>query len=337
MRRKGFTLVELLVVIGIIAVLLGLLLPALNAVRRAAQKVLCGTNLSGLGRAIMLYANDHNQDYPRAGIAGNCKWGLTGEIRDYDAQDGKQYSPSGVTITSSLFLLVKYADVSPKQFVCKGDVGTKEFKLSDAGENLSKDVKDITYVWDFGDIGDTALFPGRYNSYAFHDPYEYNDESYEGYPLGSYSSPSCPLMADRNPYLDKNAEGYIDGKGGEKKPEWGGADTSATPAIPDHYLDDDLTGNAAAHQRDGQNVLFNDAHVRFEDFPNVGLARDNIWKYWPDPENPPDVGEDRELGEVPYKGFSGSSKDADGQGGSAGEGDAFLVSETNNRTVEAAE
>ena len=80
MRRKCFTLVELLVVIGIIAVLMGILLPALSAVKRTAQRVVCGSNLAGIGKAMLLYANEYGGDYPRAGGPGST-WGTTGRDR----------------------------------------------------------------------------------------------------------------------------------------------------------------------------------------------------------------------------------------------------------------
>ena len=41
--------------------------------------------------------------------------------------------------------------------------------------------------------------------------------------------------------------------------------------------------NSFAHQREGQNVLFNDAHVTFEATANVGTDNDNIWQKWPSP------------------------------------------------------
>ncbi len=68
MRKKCFTLVELLVVIGIIAVLMSILLPALSAVKRTAHRVVCGSNLSGIGKAMILYANEYGGEYPRAGL-----------------------------------------------------------------------------------------------------------------------------------------------------------------------------------------------------------------------------------------------------------------------------
>src|SRR5688572_16289060 len=65
-QHKAFTLVEVLVVIGVIAILIGFLLPMLNRSRSSAVSLQCSSNLRQIGQAAFIYAGESNGHLPQA-------------------------------------------------------------------------------------------------------------------------------------------------------------------------------------------------------------------------------------------------------------------------------
>lgn len=311
MKKKGFTLVELLVVIAIIALLMGILMPALARVRQIAFRMVCGTNLSGIGKAMLIYANDYEDELPRSG-GRTSVW--SSQIPQWDALN--RFNAYGVsaageggqaTITSCFYLLVKYAEVTPKSFICKGDSGVTEFKPADYGAGN----RDLIELWDFGPYTDESSNPMSHCSYSYHMPFGL-------YALTTSSEPGMAVAADKNPWMDSP-----------------GAEGKAFPGSfnPDGGKEAVQYGNAVTHQEDAQNVLFLDIHVGQEKRPFCGINDDNIYTYWD--------GGDIRIGAAPVIGSEpmdrldsllvqdgGAGSDSSGGGAAPPKGRACFLSDT---------
>jgi hypothetical protein len=140
--------------------------------------------------------------------------------------------------------------------------------------------KNVLEFWDFGttDVQNQSGMiksgrdPGRgFNSYSYHMPFPYKNSPttiISTNPITSSSNPAKAIMADRSPFWD-----YVNASTNKAAGLYGWKSCAVAP-------DTMPKGNSANHQKEGQNVLFVDQHVKFEKGANCGIELDNIYTTW---------------------------------------------------------
>ena len=125
-RRSAITLVELLVVIGIIAVLIALLLPALNRAREAARQTQCLSNMRQIGSCLTMFVNERKGYLVKAWFNDCPKWDAAKESNEWGFYD----RPNERTWEWS-YILSTYVNKSQDVFRCPsdpaGDANTSDF------------------------------------------------------------------------------------------------------------------------------------------------------------------------------------------------------------------
>lgn len=251
-RGKGFTLVELLVVIGIIALLISILLPSLNRAREQANRVKCMNNVKQIGGAMLLYANENKQQFPRtqwnAGGGPTVVWDTSAGT---SPMDPFQNNTTTNAVDKAIFLLCRTQDITAEVFVCPSSNDERDTFVSatttaSTAQNKFSFTAKNNLSYSIANPYPSTSYPGTVNAVN------------AGYKWNSSLTAEFALASDKNP----------------------GAQ-SGTPNLNNVTINSSMRdmqrANSTNHQGQGQNVLYADGHAEWQQNPFCGAKRDCIF------------------------------------------------------------
>jgi len=252
----GFTIVELLVVMGIMALLISAVLSALSKARETAHRATCANNLQQIGASMLLYSEaDNNRAFPRTiydnlGTTVDC--GLAGGGSSAVADPFGVGSPLSNNIPSVLFLLLRTQDLTSAVFICPSVAGAVPDDYTAGGTTLPGNKLGQSNWTKFANL-----------SYSIQNPYP-TPAALSATPAFNWSpnppvgSSEYAIAADMNPGI---VSGYD---------ETAITSTTCSASIM-------KKGNSLNHAQTGQNVLYGDCHVAWQATPMCGVQMDNIY------------------------------------------------------------
>ena len=185
-RRKGFTLVELLVVIGIIALLIAILMPALSKARDQANSVKCMSNMRQIGQAYLMHAAERRNYVPTAGLIHNPFNATPEGLQDTARNKYLYYSDGGVVrpldITAALatFMGQKFVATNKAQLKTEMESGPVREVFSCPTQPEENMVEGVMLADNQGYEG-----PRFKSSYIFNEePLGFNDQGAPAYVRG---------------------------------------------------------------------------------------------------------------------------------------------------------
>jgi prepilin-type processing-associated H-X9-DG protein len=208
-RRRGLTLIELLVIFLILAVIAAIVIPLVTRQHDRSARAKCMSQLRAIGQSILLYSNDNRGAWPRTrtsvGPVRVPTWGTGAAATDPFADPS---GPADNDVSAAIFLLLRTQDITPEVLTCPATnaEADKYAGLTAVQRSNFTDIK-------------------RNLSYSYHNPY-WNDTTMQlGFSTSGWPPGDFAVAADMNPGMDGGNSANHDARGqnvlyGDGHVEW---------------------------------------------------------------------------------------------------------------------